>query len=142
MDDPSTIGAIARGLERWYALLGRQFGPVSRPQRRVLAAVAGGDEVRVGDVADRVGMTTAGATRMIDTLEALGYVRRFRLPAADQRQVYVALTPQGAAALREADRVFLDGVRATVNALSAGERATLARLLDAIGAAGPPQGRS
>src|SRR5438105_1467214 len=44
MDDPSTIGAIARGLERWYALLGRQFGPLSRPQRRVLAAVANGGE--------------------------------------------------------------------------------------------------
>src|SRR5437867_1648250 len=134
MDGSSTNSTIARGLERWYALLGRQFGPLSRPQRRVLTAVAGGDEVRVGDVADRVGMTTAGATRMIDTLEALGYVRRFRLPTADQRQVYVALTPEGAHALEQADRIFLERVQATVGELSADERATLARLLEAIAA--------
>src|SRR5690348_6964265 len=106
VDETATIGAIARGLERWYALLGRQFGPLSRPQRRVLVAIAGSEEVRVGDVAERIGMTMAGATRMIDTLEALGYVRRYRVPEADQRQVYLAITPEGTAALQEANRVF------------------------------------
>jgi DNA-binding MarR family transcriptional regulator len=72
---------------------------------------------------------------MIDTLEALGYVRRYRVPEADQRQVYLALTPEGTAALQEANRVFLEGVRATLEGLSADERATLARLLETIGAA-------
>ncbi len=137
MDDVTVIGAIARGLERWYALLGRQFGPLSRPQRRVLVTIAGGDEVRVGDVAERIGMTMAGATRMIDTLEALGYVRRYRVPAADQRQVYLAVTPAGTAALQEANHIFREGVRATLEGLSADERATLARLLEAISGAAP-----
>jgi DNA-binding MarR family transcriptional regulator len=130
------LQTIARGLEQWYALLGRQFGPLSRPQRRVLAAVVRADEVRVGDLAEATGMTTAGATRMVDTLESLGYVRRFRLPHADQRQVYVALTAEGRTALAEAERVFVSRVQATVDALSDDERRLLARLLEAI-AAGP-----
>lgn len=139
MDDTALTEAIARGLERWYALLGRQFGPLSRPQRRVLAIVSGSDEVRVGEVAERIGMTMAGATRMVDTLEALGYLRRFRLPDADQRQVYLAATPAGIDALREADDIFLQRVRATLVALGPAERATLARLLGAIDATEAPQ---
>ena len=84
-------------------------------------------------------MTMAGATRMVDTLEGLGYVQRFRVPTADQRQVYVAVTPAGTDALREADRVFRERVRATLDALDADERAAMARLLGAINAAGVRQ---
>lgn len=134
MDDTETIAAIARGLDRWYARLGKQLGPLSRPQRRVLLAIAAGDDVRVGDVAERIGMTMAGATRMIDTLESLGYARRFRQPTADQRQVYVAITPEGARALEEANRVFRERVQATLERLSAEERMALARLLETVGA--------
>src|SRR2546423_1848550 len=113
MDDAVVIEAIAHGLERWYALLGGQFGVLSRPQRRVLSTVTAGNALRVSDVAERAGMTAAGATRMLDTLEDLGYVRRFRRPEADGREVYVAATPQGAEALQEADRAFREAVRAT-----------------------------
>lgn len=133
MDEAATLRAIARGLERWHVLLGRQFGPLSRPQRRVLTAIAAGDRLRVGDLTEQLGVTTAGATRMVDTLEALGYVRRFRLPDADQRQVCLALTEAGRAALAAADGVFLERVRATVETLSEDEREHLARLLEAIG---------
>lgn len=138
MDERAAVVAIAAALDRWYALLGRQYGPLSRPPRRLLAAVAGQGGVRVGDLAARLGLTTAGATRMVDTLESLGYAQRVRLPDVDQRQVHVTLTPQGAAALEEADLAFQEAVEATLASLTPTERATLARLLATIG--GVPAG--
>jgi DNA-binding MarR family transcriptional regulator len=53
----------------------------------------------VGGIAAQVQLTTAGATRMLDTLETLGYATRYNSPNVDQRQVYVALTLVGRAAL-------------------------------------------
>ena len=135
MNDIPEIEEIARGLERWNSLLGRQFGPLSRPQRRVMSLLTAGAEMRVGDLAERLGTTTAGATRMVDTLEDLGYVRRFRVPDTDQRQVSVALTDAGIQALRAADSVFMEQVQRTVAGLPAADRTTLARLLEAITAA-------
>jgi len=74
---------------------------------------------------------------MIDALEGLGYARRLRLPDTDGRQVHVALTDAGAAALREADRAFLERVSSTLAPLPSAERAALARLLRAIAVAAP-----
>jgi DNA-binding MarR family transcriptional regulator len=144
VNDVSEIEEIARGLERWNGLLGRQFGPLSRPQRRVMSLLTAGAEIRVGDLAEQLGMTTAGATRMVDTLEDLGYVRRFRVPDTDQRQVRVALTGAGIKALGAANSIFLEQVERTVAGLPATDRKTLARLLETITArqAAPKSARS
>jgi len=132
MDDETTIQTIAAALEVWFALLGRQFGPLSRPQRRIMRLVANQPEVRVGDLASSLGHSTAGATKMIDTLEKAGFVRRGRLPDTDQRQVYVVLTPAGAEAVREADLVFVAQVKRSLDALAPSERTALAHLLGRI----------
>jgi DNA-binding MarR family transcriptional regulator len=138
-EETDDLAAIVRGLERWLARLGRQFGPLSRPQRRMLAAVAaGGDAVRVGDLAAGLGLSMPGTTRMLDALEAQSYVRRVRPPAGDQRQVYIALAPEGAGALHEANRVFQDRVRDTLAGLDAADRRALAHLLTRIEAASEP----
>ncbi len=127
-DTPDVV-AIAHALDEWYALLGRQFGPLSRPQRRMLRLLDEEQTVRVGDLAEVLGLTTAGTTRMLDKLEALGYARRARVPQSDQRQVYATLTPAGKQALLVADRIFLERVQATLLVLDEEERATLASLL-------------
>ena len=134
MDDQETTIAIAGALDGWSALLGRQFGPLSRPQRRMLTLLAEHPETRIGDLTARLGQTTAGTTRMIDALEGLGYARRLRLPDTDGRQVHVALTEAGAAALLEADRAFQARVATTLAPLRPAERAALARLLRAVAA--------
>jgi DNA-binding MarR family transcriptional regulator len=121
--------AIARALDDWYTLLGRQFGPLSRPQRRTLHLLSLEKAVRVGDLAEALGLTTAGATRMLDKLTGMGYALRTRDPSSDQRQVYVRLTEAGQQALDAADAVFLSRVNTTLNALDEAERATLAGLL-------------
>lgn len=131
-------GAIAHALDAWYTALGRQFGPLSRPQRRMLhtMATSGGDGLRMSDLAQRLGLTAAGATRMVDLLEGLGYARRFRAPGEDQRQVYVAATAAGAAALAEADRAFEERVGRSLAPLTPEERARLGELLRRVAALG------
>src|SRR6185437_9198021 len=85
---------IARALDVWISRLGREFGPLSRPQRRMLRTLDElsrlGTPVRASDLADYLGLTSAGATRMLNKLEGAGYLSRFRDPGADQREVYAA----------------------------------------------------
>jgi DNA-binding MarR family transcriptional regulator len=123
---------LARLLEAWSARLGRQYGPLTRPQRRCMRLLANGEPVRVGDLAQRLEITMAGATRMVDRLEALGYAHRLRAQREDQREVLVTWTPAGEAALVAADAAYVEHVRATAAVLSTDERATLIALLSQI----------
>ena len=132
MDQATTDTFLAHALDDWYLSIGRQFGPLTRPQRRILRLIAGAPGLRVGDVAERLGLTTAGATRMVDKLEALGYAYRFRAPEEDQRIVHVALTEAGTQALDDADHIFVQAVGKTLAALTADERAALSHLLHTI----------
>jgi DNA-binding MarR family transcriptional regulator len=146
---PATDGTddlIARSFDRWSASLGREFGPLSRPQRRTLHTLADREAAeqvtRVGDIAAMLRFTTAGATRLLDTLEALGYVTRYRAPNVDQRQVYLTLTLTGRAALEQADRAFTARVAASLGPLSAAERQTLAALLARLTPSEAPNARA
>ncbi|HEY6285489.1 MAG TPA: MarR family transcriptional regulator [Ktedonobacteraceae bacterium] len=130
--DYAVMVSIAYALDEWYTRLGRQFGPLSRPQRRMLRLLKVDSQVRVGDLSIQLGLTTAGTTRMLDKLEAMGYAKRSRTDQRDQRQVYVSLTLPGAIALRDAEGVFLERMQGLLRNLSPAERATLAQLLRAL----------
>ena len=127
--DYKEIASIAYALDEWYTQLGRQFGPLSRPQRRMLRLLSVDTPIRVGDLGVELGLTTAGTTRMLDKLEAMGYAKRSRTEQRDQRQVYVSLTLPGAIALRDAEAVFLERIQASLKHLSKERRAMLAQLL-------------
>jgi DNA-binding MarR family transcriptional regulator len=135
-DAPDESARIAHALDRLYTRLGRQYGPLSRPLRRALRLLAGreerGEASRVGDLAAGLELTTAGATRLLDRLEELGYAERYRAPGQDQRQVAVRLTPAGRDALVEADAAFVARARATLAPLTAAERSRLAALLERL----------
>ena len=130
--DYAQLTSIAYALDDWYTRLGRQFGPLSRPQRRMLRLLSIDSPARVGDLAVQLGLTTAGTTRMLDKLEAMGYAKRSRIDQRDQRQVYVSLTLPGAIALRDAEGVFLERIQASLKNLSPIEQETLAQLLRAL----------
>lgn len=132
MTDTYDIAQIAQDLDDWYSALGRQFGPLSRPQRRMLRALDVEQAIRVSDLAEVLGLTTAGTTRMLDKLESLDYAVRARDLHSDQRQVYVRLTTAGKNALSTANAAFLSQVQTTLNRLDEGECATLALLLRAM----------
>ena len=135
-DAPDASARIAHALDRLYTQLGRQYGPLSRPLRRALRLLAeradGGEPTRVGDLAAGLELTTAGATRLLDRLEELGYAERYRTPGQDQRQVGVRLTAAGREALAQADAAFAARARATLAPLTAAERSRLAVLLERL----------
>ncbi len=125
--------AVGRALDLWNTSLGREFGPLSRRQRRALLTLhdlsVARPTVRVSDLAERLGVTTAGATRMLSKLEEFGFISRFREPEGDQREVFVGLTDAGNHALRQANEVYFARVERALNGLDPEEKAVLARLL-------------
>ncbi|HEV2582721.1 MAG TPA: MarR family transcriptional regulator [Ktedonobacteraceae bacterium] len=135
--DTYDVAEIASILDAWYARLGRQFGPLSRPQRRVLRQLRDGASLRVGEMADQLGLTTAGTTRMLDKLEEMGYITRARSSSSDQRQVYVSLSPAGEQALLASDAIFLERVQLSLSGLTVTERVILEQLLRKLNETAP-----
>ena len=127
-----SLRLIAERLDALSLELGREFGPLSRSKRRALLLLANAPSMRVSDLAEQLGLTSAGATRMLDNLEAQEFVTRSRLPLADQREVYVALTEIGKETLTQANAVYLARISASAARLTPEERNTLANLLGAM----------
>lgn len=81
----------------WYDVL---LQLVEAPRRRL----------RMAELADRVLLSRSGLTRLVDRLQAEGYVTREPSPD-DARGTYTVLTRAGFDALRAAAPVHLMGVR-------------------------------
>lgn len=81
----------------WYDVL---LQLVEAPRRRL----------RMAELAERVLLSRSGLTRLVDRLQAEGYVTRER-SADDARGTYTVLTRAGFDALRLAAPVHLAGVR-------------------------------
>jgi DNA-binding MarR family transcriptional regulator len=63
------------------------------------------DACRVYDIAAELSITTGGASKLVDRIEARGFCRRTVNPA-DRRSWVLRLTPEGSAVLAEARAVF------------------------------------
>lgn len=66
-------------------------------------------QLRMAELADRVLLSRSGLTRLVDRLQAEGYVRRQR-STDDARGTFTVLTAEGRAALRAAAPVHLAGI--------------------------------
>ena len=121
----SVVGrTLARTLEPWG---------LSLAQYNALRIVRGAGASGIATLAIRERMIEEGTpiTRVIDKLEAAGYLRRNRaLP--DRRQVLCYITPSGLRLLAEMDPAADAGDEDAVMALSDEELDTLVALLDAI----------
>lgn len=71
-------------------------------------------EVTQSDVRRALGVTAPVVTRMMQSLEKAGLVRRERAPVGDRRQIWVSLTRQGERCIRKARRVMLEAVKRRV----------------------------
>jgi DNA-binding MarR family transcriptional regulator len=98
----------------------------SAPQRRL----------QMLTLAQMLGVTRGGLTRIVDRLVERGWVERDR-PASNRREVYAVLTSDGQQAIRRARAIYLRVLKETLGAhLSGAELGELARittkLLDAL----------
>jgi len=83
------------------------------------------------EVADRMVERTPGITRLLDRLEAKGWVARERC-TEDRRKVYARLSADGRALVDGLDDVVDTAERDAVAALGGKDLATLVRLLDRL----------
>jgi DNA-binding MarR family transcriptional regulator len=131
------IAQLADSLDRLERRLGRQWGPLTRSQWALLNRLVRGP-VPVGTLADRLQISTAGTTRMLDKLEGLGFVVRQR-HSDDLRQVSAALTDAGREALEAARAVYSARLAELAATLSEEDLLTWLRILDTV--APPRAGR-
>jgi len=90
-----------------------------------LAAVAD-RRLRLSTLADQVGLSVSGVSRLVDTLEEGGFVERLTCPE-DGRAVHAWLTEDGLELVHEAQATHFAGVQRDFFAhLSCGELSTLA----------------
>src|SRR6266511_2839465 len=115
-------GLLLRGQEFAHLLLSRRLsaalyrrvaGGISPVQLKALAVLAGGD-IRMRELAHRLGLATSTVTRLVDRLETAGLAER-RSERPDRRSVLVGLSTPGREALRAVRRrlrAFLRGLMA------------------------------
>lgn len=133
----------AMGLFRTADVVRRRFARVLSPygvtvqQYNVLRILrgAGDDGLPTLAIGDRMVERTPGVTRLIDRLEARGWVER-RRSAADRRQVVCRITPAGLELLAELDGPIDQADDESLAMLSAEEQKQLIGLLDRIRQAG------
>src|SRR5919198_3657202 len=98
---------------------------------------APGRRLRRVDLAEQVLLTASGITRLLDGLQASGYVDKASC-SSDARVTYAVLTKAGLEKLRSAAEVHLAGVRARfAERYSDDELSTLAELLSRLDGSEP-----
>ena len=134
LDDylPYLVNRVGVRLVATFAPAAAEHG-LSVPMWRVLAVLAqpgtkkGGGQRQI-DLAQRTSIDASTLSRLIKTVQALGYVTRARSRASG-REVAVALTPRGQAVVRSLIPIALDCEAAAARDLSARERQALKTLL-------------
>jgi DNA-binding MarR family transcriptional regulator len=96
---------------------------------------APGNRLRLHELAQKVVLSRSGLTRLVDKLEAAGFLRR-QAAAEDRRGAFAVLTDKGRDAVRQAWPVYAHGIhRYFASHLTAGEaqilRDVFARMLEA-----------
>jgi DNA-binding MarR family transcriptional regulator len=125
---------MAETLDRFNRRLGRDWGPLTHSQWAMLRRLLDGP-VLVGVLAERLDISTAGATRMLDKLEQAGFVCRSRA-TDDLRQVAASLTDSGRAAVQEAFAAHVARLGEVARNLSTTD---LAAWLDVLDQMAPPK---
>ncbi|WP_243545416.1 MarR family winged helix-turn-helix transcriptional regulator [Pseudodesulfovibrio tunisiensis] len=117
-------------LSSWEHCVVRDQG-FTLPQIHTLEILGTHEQLRMKELAERMGVTTGSLTVMVDRLEKAGLVRR-RPHESDRRSIMVELTDTGRDLFREHDELHLQLTRDITSKLSDSERDELARMLRAM----------
>lgn len=101
------------------------------PQVVVLQSIRDLGEVTTGRISERVSLSQATVTSILDRLESRGLIERYR-SAEDRRVVHERLTKQGHAALRKAPPLLHESFLEVFSALSPARQKAIARTLEDI----------
>lgn len=102
----SAIRRMSRNLERHSHDLEKEFG-LTVPQLNVLWAVGSSGRAPIGQIAERISLSSATLTSIVDRLEQHDLVTRER-STTDKRQVFVSLTEGGRRVLDRVPQPFHD----------------------------------
>jgi DNA-binding MarR family transcriptional regulator len=121
------LGSLLRDRRLLASLHGGEAQALTPTKLRAISVLSDEGELRIGELAARVGVDETTATRLVDRLESAGLAERRRL-TDDRRVAVVALTVAGAdvasVAADERRKFFAD----VLDALQPNERRELVRL--------------
>lgn len=131
--DVATHAETAARLRVAIARLARQLrqhspGGLTPSQWSALATVEQFGPLRIGDLAEREGVTAPTATRVVASLEEAGLLSRASDPA-DRRTSYIALTDEARTKLEETRRVQSTELVQRLSGMPAGDVQRLVDLL-------------
>lgn len=139
IDDDALMTTYGRLLEA-HSHLGRQLGRsleqgAGIPQTwfEVLLRISRSPDgqVRMGELAQQIALTSGGVTKLIDRMIDAGLVRRLPCPT-DRRVHRAALTSQGTDALQRATTVHTADLHRVFDGFIQDDLRTLDRLLDRL----------
>ena len=123
------LTAVTRRLRRASRRVVEPFGLT--PGRMRVVRVLSGGALRVGDLADRLGVAARSATQFVDELESESLVVRAPDPT-DRRATLVELTPRGRRALANMQEAWSLEAARLIGRLSPADQAELNRLLQVL----------
>jgi MarR family transcriptional regulator, 2-MHQ and catechol-resistance regulon repressor len=144
----STAAVTDRELSlKLWVVLARAYNALARQSRRdieqhglvvsefaALEVLYHKGDLPVGDVSERVLLTSGSMTHVVDKLERRGLLARRRC-LEDQRVTYLSITPAGRALMAAIFPAHAEAIRRATGGLGADEKRTLASLLKRLGLA-------
>ena len=110
-----------------YSGTAAELSPV---KLNAVLALAGGD-LRMGELASRLGVAESTVTRLVEKLEALGLVAR-RMQGEDRRAVVVGLRPAGRRVVEQVHRGRREFLREVLRTLEPEEQEEVVRLFGKV----------
>jgi DNA-binding MarR family transcriptional regulator len=135
--------AIDRVLDAWEGLMLRlmvRHAPevtaldITMAQAKALYLVFASGELRMSELAARLGVTSSTATGQVDRLVELDLLERHADPR-DRRQVVVTATPRAMASIDQMRELNLRRMRELLGRVEPTELATVERAINLLGAA-------
>lgn len=137
---PADIDAVVQRYDRMMHRLFEGHAPdfaeigITMAQAKVLYVVMAAGELRMSELAARLGIGSSSASGLADRLVDLGLLRRHDDPA-DRRQVVVTATPEAEALLERFRELNQRQLRELLGQLDANELDLIDRALDVLGSA-------